>query len=303
MSSSNTSSAVANSTAPGAQTPIYVTSYASVAVKSHVPMTLELNTSNFTKWSAYFHAMCGKLGLLRHLDDPVPAADVVDATWEQADCCVRSWIFGSIEDPVLDMAMDGTTQTTCQLWVTIEALFQVNKASRAIFLSHEFHSMTQGDSLIDEYCLRVKTTVDKLHNIGEPVSESTLVLNPLRGLNEPYANTADHIAATNLTFSYARDQLILNELRLANGEKVATGTTLLVGSPSSCGGCGCQSSGGGQQKQQPPRNSGQRRNNKKGGKKSYGGRGGGYDGYGAGCGQHNRPPVASGSWVCMSLGN
>jgi hypothetical protein len=51
------------------------------------------------------------------------------------------------------MAMDETTQTTRQLWLAIEVLFQANKASQAIFLSHEFHSMTQEDSSIDNYCL------------------------------------------------------------------------------------------------------------------------------------------------------
>jgi hypothetical protein len=63
--------------------------------------------------------------------------------------------------------------------------------------------------------------------------EPTLVLNLLRGLNERYANIVDHIAATNLTF-YMRDQLILKELRLANGVKVAAGTTLLAGFSSAC---------------------------------------------------------------------
>jgi hypothetical protein len=166
--------------------------------------------------------MCGKFGLLRHLYDPVPAANAVDVAQEQADCCVRSWIFRFVANPVLDKAMDDTIQTARQLWFAIEALFQVNKASRAIFLSHEFHSMTQGDYSIDEYCLCVKTTADKPHDIGRPVSESTLV------------------------FSYARDQLILKELRLTNGQKVVAGTALLAISSSSCGGSGCQLSGDGQ---------------------------------------------------------
>jgi hypothetical protein len=128
-----------------------------------------------------------------------------------------------------------TPQTAHQLWVAIDGLFQANKAQRAIFLSHEFHSMTQGDSSIDDYCLRVKTTADKLHDVGHPVDEAQLVLNLLRGLNEQYSGTADHIAATSLTLTYARDQLSLKELRLANGKKVAAATALVA----SCGGSGC----------------------------------------------------------------
>jgi hypothetical protein len=266
-------------------------------------MTLELKNSNFTKWSEYFRAMCGKFGLLRHLDGPDLSTDAIDPVWEQADCCVRSWLFGSVAEPVLDMAMDGTPQTARQLWLAIEALFQANKANkapRAIFLSHEFHSMTQGDSSIDDYCLRMKTTADKLRDVGQPVSESTLVLNLLRGLNERYTTTADHIAATKLTFSYARDQLLLKKLCLANGAKVAAGTELLAGS-SSCSSSSCQASSGSQQ-QQPQRTDGQRRNTKKGGKKSYGGGYGSNYGGRYGSGQHSRPPVPTGQWVCMSPG-
>jgi hypothetical protein len=88
--------------------------------------------------------------------------------------------------------------------------------------------MTQGDSSIDDYCLRIKTTTDKLHDVGHPVDEAQLVLNLLRGLNEQYSGTGDHIAATSLTLTYARDQLSIKELRLANGKKVAAATALVA---------------------------------------------------------------------------
>ena len=96
--------------------PIFVNPYASVSVKAHVPITLELKNPNFTRWSAYFRDMCGKFGLLRHLDGPSPVAgQPVDPAWEEADCCVRSWIFGSVNDTVLDLAMEGDDQTARKL--------------------------------------------------------------------------------------------------------------------------------------------------------------------------------------------
>ncbi|XP_025791956.1 uncharacterized protein LOC112873153 [Panicum hallii] len=200
---------------------IFINPYASVSVKAHVPITLELKNPNFTRWSAYFHDMCRKFGLLRHLDGPSPiASQPVDPAWEEADCCVRSWIYGSVAEAVLDMTMDGITKT--------------------------------GDSTIDDYCHRVKTTADKLRDVDQPVSESTLVFNLLRGLNKEFSNTADNIAANNLSFSYARDQLLLKELRLANEIKVAAATALVAGSTPSCGTSGCRSSSsssGGQQQQ------------------------------------------------------
>jgi len=262
-------------------------------------MTLELQGGNFARWSASFLAMCGKFGVISHIDGTAPPSPA-DSSWQQADCCVRSWIFGSVAEAVLDMATTGTTQTARQLWVAIDGLFQANKAQRAIFLSHEFHSMTQGDSSIDDYCLRVKTTANKLRDVGHPVDEPQLVLNLLRGLNEEFAGTADHIAATSLTLTYARDQLSLKELRLANGKKVAAATALIAGSASSCGGAGCR--GQQQAPQQQPRGDGQRRNSgKKGGRKNGGGSGGGYGAHGGGFGASQRPSPA-GPWFCMNPG-
>jgi hypothetical protein len=61
--------------------------------------------------------LCGKFGLLAHINGPVPATR--DPAWEQADCCVRSWLYGSVSDVVLDLAMDhamdGTDQTAREL--------------------------------------------------------------------------------------------------------------------------------------------------------------------------------------------
>jgi len=89
-----------------------------------VPITLELKNPNFTRWSAYFRDMCGKFGLLRHLVGPSPVAgQPVDPAWEEADCCVRSWLYRSVAE-----TMDGTAQNACALWTAIVTLFQANKA-------------------------------------------------------------------------------------------------------------------------------------------------------------------------------
>ena len=114
--------------------------FATINVKAHVPITLELRSSNYTKWSAFFHAMCGKFGLLKHING-TPAPKPVDETWAQNDCCVRTWLYGSVSEFVLDFTM-APDQTAHQLWVAIENHFQANKAPRSIYLSHEFHSMT-----------------------------------------------------------------------------------------------------------------------------------------------------------------
>ena len=178
--------------------------------------------------------MCGKFGLMRHIDDTLPpsSADPLRSAWEQMDCCVRSWIYGSVSEAVLDFTMGDDDQIALDLWVAISKNFQSNKALRAIYLSHAFHSMTQGDRSISDYGQEMKKAADALRDVDEPVSESTLILNLLRGLNHRFVNTADYIAGMNLDFAGALDQLALKELRLANANQVAASTGFIANSAS-----------------------------------------------------------------------
>jgi hypothetical protein len=97
--------------------PLLVHPFASINVKHHVPTTLELKGGNYARWSSHFLAMCGKFGVVHHVDGSAPAPPT-DSSWQQADCRIRSWIFGSVAEAVLDMVTDDstTTQTAHQLW-------------------------------------------------------------------------------------------------------------------------------------------------------------------------------------------
>ncbi|XP_012699796.1 uncharacterized protein LOC105913928 [Setaria italica] len=144
--------------------------------------------------------------------------------------------------------MTDDDHTARDLWLAIEGLFRTNKQSRVIFLSHDFHSMTQGTSSIAEYCSRMKTLADALRDVGHPVQDSQLVLNLLRGLNPRFSNTADNIANSSAgfpSFAQARDMFALKELHLANKEKISNSIALLVGTSSSFGCTGrCRSASG-----------------------------------------------------------
>jgi hypothetical protein len=90
--------------------PLIVHPYATVSIKSHVPVTLEMKNSNYTKWASFFKSMCSKFGLQSHIDGSSPA-HLDDPQWYSADCCVRTWLFGSVDDSVLDLAMEGDDQS------------------------------------------------------------------------------------------------------------------------------------------------------------------------------------------------
>ncbi|XP_072147439.1 uncharacterized protein [Setaria viridis] len=197
-------------------------------------MTLTMKSSVYTKWASFFKSMCGKFGLKSHIDGMV-VPHPQDPDWDQADCCIHSWFFSSVDDSILDLAMTDDDQTTRDLWFTIEGLFRANKQSRTIFLSHDFHSMTHDDSSIAEYCSRMKTLANALHDISHPVQDSQLVLNLLRGLNPRFSNTANDIANSTAGFpSFA-----LKELCLTNEEKISNSTALLDGNSASLSSSDC----------------------------------------------------------------
>jgi hypothetical protein len=198
-----------------------------------VPISLSLERPNYSKWKAFFTALCAKYGLLGHVDGTEDACPT-DPLWSQPDACIRGWMSGSIDDAVLDLAME-PNQDARALCVSIEALFQANKESRAVVLE-------QGDLSVDAYAQQMKRTADALREVGHTVSPAQLVLNLLRGLNPRFANTADIIANTSPLpdFKSATNMLRVKELRLgaagkeASASALAASTALSACTSSSC---------------------------------------------------------------------
>ena len=67
--------------------PAFYAAYAAVNVKQHVPIALSLERPNYSKWKAFFTALCAKYGLLGHIDGTA-AARPADPTWSQPDACI-----------------------------------------------------------------------------------------------------------------------------------------------------------------------------------------------------------------------
>ena len=279
--------------------PIPMAAYAAVSVQAHVPIKLELRSSNYTKWSSFFEAMCGKFGLLSHINSAPPPDPRTDA-WNEADCAVRSWLYGSVTEDVLDFTM-AANQTARDLWVAISNHFQTNKAPRAIFLSHAFHAITQGDMSVHEYAQALKKAADALRDVGKPVADSEMVLALLAGADSRYSTTGEIIAGdATMTFSRAVDRLALQELRLANQSKVAASSAMIASSSAGCG-PSCQSASSStsvtqqrppQQQQRPPQQGGQQQQRRRRGRRSNGGQ--------QQQRQSPRTPNPSGPWVCIN---
>jgi hypothetical protein len=77
--------ALTNSSSESALAPVFNNpAYATISIKSHVPITLELKCPNYTRWSAFFLSLCGKFGLRSHIDGTA-ALCPDDPAWAATD--------------------------------------------------------------------------------------------------------------------------------------------------------------------------------------------------------------------------
>lgn len=72
------------------------------------------------------------------------------------------------------------------VWNRLEMSFRRNKHTTSIQLENEIWNITQGESSISDYCSRIKTLVDLLENLENPVPKINLVSYALNGLSTKY---------------------------------------------------------------------------------------------------------------------
>jgi hypothetical protein len=99
------------------------------------------------------------------------------------------------------------------IWHAIEDQFRDNELHRAVYLEAEFHNLMQGDMDIKTYTDRLKHLANSLRDVGQPVRETSQVLNMLRGLSPKYRHTVPVITSKNPPhmFLSALSNLLLEE--------------------------------------------------------------------------------------------
>ncbi|EEE60660.1 hypothetical protein OsJ_14112 [Oryza sativa Japonica Group] len=82
-------------------------------VKALVPVTLDLDANNYSRWQGLFLVALGKYALTDHVFSDVPRPDHAD--WTQMDCVVLSWLYGSISSTLMQEVLSPTA-TACSVW-------------------------------------------------------------------------------------------------------------------------------------------------------------------------------------------
>jgi hypothetical protein len=183
-------------------------------IRSLVHIVLDVDSNNFNRWRDQFLLVLDKFSLQAHvlLAAPVPSPD-----WDRMDYVVKSWILDSLTDDLAEI-VSSQGATARDAWLAIESQFLGNRETRAIQLETKFRNFVQGDLSITEYCRRLKKMADDLTALGEVVTDHTLVLNVIRGLNERFTHIGALLRRAHPfpTFLEVKDDLSLEELTLGS---------------------------------------------------------------------------------------
>lgn len=193
-------------------------------IKHHIPLVLDLDVFNYDAWRELFTTHCLTFDLLGHVDGTaVPDGDD-DTPWKKRDGLVKLWIYRTLAPPLFKSSFK-TGGTARDIWLRIENQFRNNKESRAIQLDNDLRTKEIGDQSVHEYSQSLKSIADLLENVEAPVSDKTLVMYMLNGLNEKFDHIINVIKHQKPfpTFEEARNMLELEETRLKKPNK-ATAT-------------------------------------------------------------------------------
>ena len=85
-------------------------------IRSLIPVVLDVAIGNYTRWHEQFLLTVGKFTLQVHVlldDPPVPYPD-----WTRMDCVVRSWIYGTISNDLVETVMMPDA-SACSIWTVV----------------------------------------------------------------------------------------------------------------------------------------------------------------------------------------
>ncbi|XP_066347777.1 uncharacterized protein [Miscanthus floridulus] len=184
-----------------------------VNVKALIPVILDQATNTYSKWRGMFLTILGKYALTRHVleDEAFPSRPA----WVQADCCVLTWIYGTVSSDLQQSLMmrQGPARGT---WCYLEDEFLSNKESRALLLETKFRNFRQESLTVTDYCRRLESMAASLTEFGDPIGDRQMVFTLLRGLSGKFQHM---VAILKLhrpfpTFAEARTHLLLEEMEI-----------------------------------------------------------------------------------------
>ncbi|XP_071685597.1 uncharacterized protein [Rutidosis leptorrhynchoides] len=150
-------------------------------IKNFIPITLEMEKSQYSFWSGLFKNHCRAYEVLEHIisatsDDssstnPPTPPPTRTTSWGLLDAIILQWIYGTISLDLLRTVYkeDSTAQ---QAWDHLKGLFQDNKNSHHVHLQHQFvNTSLENFPDASSYCQELKILADQIGTVGPTVEE------------------------------------------------------------------------------------------------------------------------------------
>ena len=74
-----------------------------VNIRSHVPVLLDLNESNYGQWRTFFGSVLGKFGLTHHVVDPPPPLPFRSSEWSMNDHSIVNKLHTTCTKSIFDI--------------------------------------------------------------------------------------------------------------------------------------------------------------------------------------------------------
>ncbi|KAJ9545524.1 hypothetical protein OSB04_025231 [Centaurea solstitialis] len=197
--------------------PAFHPAFAVSIIRNAILLILNQTDDHYASWVEFFNIHVCAYNVSDHIDEKSPRpTDVDDATWDRLDALVKQWIYSTIS-PDLGHSIMKPGAKALDLWKSLQDIFLNNKTTRAVYLEEQFNNTRLASfSNVTEYCARLKNLADQLHNVGNPVSETKMVLQLISGLTKgEYDTVATFIQQTEPlpSFNRAKSSLLLEEAR------------------------------------------------------------------------------------------
>lgn len=197
--------------------------------RSLVPLVLD-TSGNYPRWREQFLLAITKYSLQDHVRSSAISA-LPD--WARMNAVVKSWLYSTVTADLAEAVIEHRA-TTYEAWIAIEDHFIGNQETRALHLDAKFRTFAQGDLSVTDYCKHFKKMAADLADLGEHVTDRTLVLNVIRGLNERYRDIGVHLRRGRPfpSFAAVRNELLLEEINMVQTPSAPPTALVATGSHS-----------------------------------------------------------------------
>lgn len=133
--------------------------------------------------------------------------------WMEIDARVLYWIYNTLSDELMVHILENDI-TAQAAWNKLKTIFLNNKGLRAAALEQEFSNITLGAcSSMESYCKKLKDLADQLGDVENPVPESRLVLQMVRGFPPEFDVVGAYINQRSPSWEIACSMLQLDQHR------------------------------------------------------------------------------------------